>query len=526
MNTKPGTKLFSNLAADIPASIVVFLIALPLCLGVAVASDAAPITGLIAGIAGGVVVGALSGSSLSVSGPAAGLTAIVAGALGKLPAYETFLISVFLAGVFQLIFGYLKAGIVGKYIPNAVIKGMLAAIGIILILKQIPHFVGYDKNPLGEESFFQPDGENTFSDLLRALNTISPVAILIALVSTGILLTYETKFFKKHKVFHVFPGPLLVVVAGILLNEYLLPDTHLLALREEHLVQLPVFNTADELLGSFATPDWSNILTPQVWIIAITLAIVASLETLLSLEAIDKIDPSKNISPPNKELKAQGIGNMVSGLFGGLPVTSVIVRSSANLHAGAKTKMSTILHGFLLMLSLVLFPELLNKIPKAALAAILIFTGYKLAKIALFKEYYKKGMDQFLPFVITIAAIILTDLLVGIIIGIAAGLFFVLRSNFKTAVFVIKEEGRYLIRFRKEVSFLNKPILANYLGRIEPDSAVLIDATKSEFIDKDIIEQVNDFIEGAEKKGIRIYIKREFGNDREIFKDPMHRETQ
>jgi len=337
--------LFSSFGSDFPASIVVFLVALPLCLGVAVASDAMPITGVIAGIIGGMVVGILSGSSLSVSGPAAGLTAIVAGALGKLPNYETFLISVFLSGLFQLIFGYLKAGIIGRYIPNAVIKGMLAAIGLILILKQIPHFIGYDKDPLGEESFFQADGENTFTALYSALNKISPMAIFIGLSSCAILLFYEWKKIKSIKFFKLVPGPLIVVITGILLNEYLLPDTHLLSLREEHLVQLPVFDNPVELFKTLPTPYWANILSPHVWVTAITLAIVASLESLLSLEAIDKIDPDKNLSPPNRELKAQGVGNMLSGLLGGLPITSVIVRSSANVNAGAKTKVSTVLHG-------------------------------------------------------------------------------------------------------------------------------------------------------------------------------------
>lgn len=526
MKYKQKGSLLTNIASDIPASIVVFLVALPLCLGVAVASDAMPITGVIAGIVGGIVVGALSGSSLSVSGPAAGLTAIVAGALGKLPTYETFLISVFLAGLFQLIFGYLKAGVIGRYIPNAVIKGMLAAIGLILILKQIPHFIGYDKDPLGEESFFQADGENTFSALYNALNMISPVAILIGLVSAAILLFYEWKKIKSMRFFQLVPGPLIVVIAGILLNEYLLPDAHLLSLREEHLVQLPVFDTPAQLFGSLPMPDWANIMMPQVWITAVTLAIVASLESLLSLEAIDKIDPAKNISPPNRELKAQGVGNMVSGLLGGLPVTSVIVRSSANVNSGGKSKLSTIIHGSLLLTSLLVFPEILNKIPIAALAAILIFTGYKLAKVSLFVEHYKKGMDQFLPFVITIVAILFTDLLVGIIIGIAVGLFFVLRSNFKTSIFIVKEDHKYLIRFRKEVSFLNKPVLISHFEKIPDGSSVLIDATKSEFIDKDVIDIVNDFIENADSRDIRIYVKREFGNKKEIFVDPLQRVTE
>lgn len=505
--------------SDIPASIVVFLVALPLCLGVAVASDALPVTGLIAGIAGGIVTGFLSKSHLSVSGPAAGLTAIVSGALGTLPSYEIFLMSVVLAGVFQIILGFLKAGVIGDFIPNSVIKGMLAAIGLILILKQIPHFLGYDKNPEGDESFLQPDKQNTFTEIIEAFKHPTTGAIVIGLVAMTILLLFETKFIKKQKIFKYIPGPLIVVAAGISMNGYFQSSVFNLALNGDHLVIIPIFDSVSGFFRSLPRPDLDGLLNSGMWFTAVTLAIVASLESLLSIEAVDKLDPEKAITPNNWELKAQGAGNIVSGLLGGLPVTSVIVRSSANVNAGAKSKASTIIHGCLLLVSVLFFPKLLNMIPLSALAAILLFTGYKLAKVSLFRDMYQKGWDQFVPFVITVVAIIGSDLLKGIAIGLLAGMFFVIRSNFKTAVFVVKDEFRYLIRFRKEVSFLNKALVKTTLEKIPDDTAVLIDATRSEFIDKDIVEVVNDFIVNASKRGIRVYIKRTQGNPKTFFND-------
>lgn len=509
--------IFRNAGADIPASIVVFLVALPLCLGVAVASDAAPITGIVAGVVGGVVIGILSGSPLSVSGPAAGLTAIVAAALGKLGSYETFLLSVVLAGALQFGLGMMKAGMIGDFIPNAVIKGMLAAIGLILILKQIPHFVGYDANPEGDESFLQADQENTFSELLNAMKYFSVGATIIGIASVAILLFFDSKIIKQNRLLRFVPGPLVVVLAGILINEWFKSAQPALALAEDHLVNLNVFDSTKDFFAALPSPSFSSIAQPEVWITAFTIAIVASLESLLSIEAVDKLDPEKRITPTNRELKAQGVGNMVSGLLGGLPVTSVIVRSSANVSAGAKSKLSTIIHGILLLASVLFVPNLLNLIPKAALAAILILTGFKLAKPKMFKEYYRIGWDQFLPFAITVVAILLSDLLMGIIIGFVVGLFFVLRSNFKSAIFFMKDEQRILIRFRKEVSFLNKGILKQQLEQVPDNSAVLIDATKSDFIDKDIVELVNDFIVNAETRGIRVYIK--YSSRREFFND-------
>lgn len=499
--------LFRNAGADIPASIVVFLVALPLCLGVAVASDAAPVSGIIAGIVGGVVIGAMSGSQLSVSGPAAGLTAIVAGAIGKFDSYNIFLLSVVLAGVLQLVLGFVKAGIIAEFIPNAVIKGMLAAIGLILILKQLPHFVGYDADPEGDESFLQPDSANTFTEIIRALDAFSWGACIIGCISVTILFLYETRAIKQQQIFQLIPGPLVVVIAGIGVNQYFLHAVPQWTLFGDHLVKLDVYDRPTSFFAALPSPSFEAIVRPDVWITALTLAIVASIETLLSIEAVDKIDPEKRITPANRELKAQGLGNIVSGLLGGLPVTSVIVRSSANVSAGAKTKLSAILHGLWLLLAVLFFAEYLNMIPKASLAAVLIFTGYKLAKISLFTEHYRKGWDQFLPFVITVLAILLTDLLIGITIGIVVGLYFVLKSNFKSAIFFIKDEHRYLIRFRKEVSFINKGLMKKILQSIPDDTAVLIDATKSAFIDRDIIDMVNDFIVYAGTKNIRVYVK-------------------
>lgn len=500
-------KLFSNAAADIPAAVVVFLVALPLCLGIALGSNAPNLfVGLIGGIVGGIVIGSLSGSQLSVSGPAAGLTAIVAGALGKLPAYEAFLVAVVIAGIIQLVFGFLKGGVLGDYIPNSVIKGMLAAIGLILILKQLPHFVGYDKDFEGDQAFFQKDSKNTFSELLYALNYFSPVALLIGSLGIGIQILWEKVLAKKSKIFQLIPAPLIVVVMGIVVT--LLFKNTGNALDKAHLVDIPIANNFTEFTSFFTTPDWSFIGNPEIWITAVTLALVASLETLLSIEASDKLDVYKRVTDNNRELKAQGVGNIVSGMIGGLPLTSVIVRSSANINAGAKSKLSAVLHGVLLLLCVALIPGLLNMIPYASLAAILIYIGYKLAKVSLFKEFYAKGWDQFMPFVITILAILFTDLLKGIIIGLVVGLFFVLRSNFRSAVFSVNDNNKYLFRLRKDISFLNKPGIKRKLESVPRDAFVIIDITRADFIDKDIIDTINEFNQHAHLKNIRVEIKK------------------
>jgi MFS superfamily sulfate permease-like transporter len=500
-------KYLRTAGSDLPSAIVVLLVALPLCLGIALGSQAPLFSGIIAGIVGGIVIGSLSGSHLSVSGPAAGLTVIVASAILKLPTFEAFLLSVVIAGIFQLLLGFLKAGILGDYVPNSVIKGMLAAIGIILILKQFPHLVGYDKDFEGDESFASGD-ENTFTGLFHSFSYFSQGAIIIGGISLLILIFWEQGFMKKQKLVKYIPGPLVVVILGVWINELLKQNYPAIALGTSHLVTLPIAASAQELWSFVRFPDLHHINNPLVWSTAVTLAIVASLETLLGIEAIDKLDPYKRVTPTNRELKAQGVGNMVSGLLGGLPLTSVIVRSSANYASGAKSKMSTIYHGIMLFVCVAFIPGILNMIPLSALAAILIFTGYKLAKIPLIREFYNKGWDQFVPFVVTIIAILFTDLLIGIVIGLIVGLFYMIRSNFRSSVLVVNDSNKYLVRLRKDVSFLNKPIIKRKLEEVPENSYVLIDATRADFIDKDVIDVVNEFLQHAELKNIRVEVKK------------------
>jgi len=501
-----ASSYLKTFGADFPSSIVVFLVALPLCLGIALASNAPLFSGIIAGIIGGIVIGSLSGSQLSVSGPAAGLIAIVGAAILKLPTFETFLLAVVICGALQVVFGFIKAGVIGDYVPNCVIKGMLAAIGLILILKQFPHLVGYDANFLGDESFKQANNENTFSGIIHSLRYITPVAVLIGAVGLLFQFAWEKFTANKKGFIRIIPAPLIVVLVGIAINEFF-KNGSTYALDPKHMVNIPIAQSTGEFFSFFTRPDFNGFLNKEVWIAGVTLALVASLETLLSIEAIDDLDPYQRVTNKERELKAQGIGNMISGLIGGLPITSVIVRSSANVNAGARSKMSAIYHGILLLLCVALIPALLNLIPKAALAAVLIYTGYKLAKPSLFKAYYRKGWDQFLPFVLTITAILLTDLLIGVLIGIGVGLFFIIRSNFKTSVFIVHDHNKYLIRLRKDVSFLNKPIIKNKLEEIPAEASVLIDTSRADFIDKDIIEVIEDFAIHAPLKNIRVQVK-------------------
>jgi len=382
--------MFSKLKSDIPASIVVFFVALPLCLGIALASGAPLFSGLIAGIIGGIIVGALSGSTIGVSGPAAGLAAIVLTAIGTLGGYENFLVAVVIGGAIQLLFGILKAGIIGYYFPSSVIKGMLTGIGIIIILKQIPHFFGYDADPEGDMAFLQIDGENTFSEIFVALNSISLGATIIAVLSLAILLLWSTTLSKKGKIFQLIQGPLVAVVTGIVYF-VITQGNDVFGIAGNHLVQVPVPDSFDSFLGQFSFPNFSVITNPEVWIVGFTIALVASLETLLCVEATDKLDPQKRVTPTNRELLAQGTGNIISGMIGGLPITQVIVRSSANIQSGGKTKTATIIHGFLLLISVLIIPTVLNMIPLSVLAAILFIVGYKLAKPSTFKAMYKAG---------------------------------------------------------------------------------------------------------------------------------------
>jgi carbonic anhydrase len=482
-----------TLKKDIPASIVVFLVALPLCLGVALASGANFLSGIIAGIVGGIVVGALSGSQTSVSGPAAGLTAVVLSSIQQLGAFEIFLTSVVIAGVLQLILGIARGGIISNFIPSNVIKGLLAAIGIILILKQIPHAVGYDAVPEDDFSFDEPGGGNTFTVLLGMLDYITPGALIISLVSMVTLVYWDKTPLKR---FSFFPASLFVVVLGVLLNSLFSSVAPALAIGSSHLVNLPPIDTSN-LANYFHLPDAAHFSNWKVYTVALTIAAVASLETLLNLEAVDRLDPHKRESPPNRELLAQGVGNITSGLLGGIPVTSVIVRSSVNIGSGNATKMSTILHGIFMLVSVIALSNVLNLIPLASLAAILIVTGYKLANIALFKQMFKKGWNQFIPFVVTILAIVFTDLLIGVLIGLAISIFYILRINFNNSFKMRKEKlaiGEIVkLELSEEVSFLNKASIKTSLWKIPDNTKVMIDATHSEFIDDDVLEIIDDF---------------------------------
>ncbi len=496
-----------NIKYDLKASLVVFLVALPLCLGIAIASGAPPMSGLIAGIVGGIVIGSLSGSHVAVSGPAAGLTVIVLDSISSLGTFELFLGALVAAGLIQLGFGIVKAGVIGYYFPHSVIKGMLSAIGLILILKQIPHALGYDEDQMGDMAFEQMDNANTITEIWNAILYFSPGAIPIALIATGILILFERPRVKNHKIFGVVPGALWAVISGIVINEVYQNWIPSWALNNEHLVTIPVLDGIDELGSLITFPDFGMIGDSSFWVVAITVAIIGSIETLLSLEAGDKIDPQKRISPPSRELVAQGIGNTVSGLIGGLPITAVIVRTTANISSGAKTKLSAIFHGILLMVLVLTIPGLLNKIPLSCLAAVLFLVGYKLAKPSLFIQEYEKGMNQFIPFVVTIVAILFTDLLVGIGIGMIFGIFFVIKTNFQKSVLVTELNGNYMVKLQKDVSFLNKAPLMRELSTIPDGSKVILNGVKAKFIDHDIKQVINNFIETSDDRNISITLE-------------------
>ena len=497
----------NHLGHDLPASIVVFLVALPLCLGIALASGAPLFAGVIAGIIGGVVVAWASGSHLSVSGPAAGLTVIVFNAIESLGNFSAFLLSVAIAGIIQIALGFLKAGLIGAFFPAAVIKGMLAAIGLILIIKQTPHATGYDASFDGDESYMQETAGSAFFELWQAFEAISPGATVVSVVALCILIAWEHRLLKRFALVRLVPGPLIAVVWGVgyhLWSRYYLPDW---AISEKHLVSLPELGSVENFVAQFRLPDFSYLGNHQVYSIAATLAVIASLETLLSIEAVDKLDPHKRVAPTNRELKAQGLGNLISGLIGGLPITAVIVRSSANINAGGQTRVSSFLHGVFLLVSVLFFAGYLNMIPLACLAAILLQTGYKLAKPAMFVEFYHKGWNQFLPFAITVLAILITDLLQGIAIGMAVGIFFVLRANFHEAMTLTEHGSHYLLRLHKDVSFLNKALLRKHLSSIPEQSELLIDGNKALFIDQDILETIADFLLAAPDRKISVEIQ-------------------
>lgn len=507
--------MFKNLKNDLPASIVVFFVALPLCLGIALASGAPLFSGLIAGIIGGIVVGGLSGSQIGVSGPAAGLAAIVLTAIGTLGGYQNFLVAVVLGGVLQFLFGILRAGIIAYYFPSSVIKGMLTGIGIIIILKQIPHFFGYDADPEGDFAFFQVDGENTFSEIINTVNFISPGATIIAFISLAILILWSQVLTKKSKIFELVQGPLVAVVLGIIYFT-VTQGNETWGISQEHLVSVPVPDSFESFLGFFSFPNFSVITSTEVWITAFTIALVASLETLLCVEATDKLDPLKRTTPTNRELMAQGVGNTLSGLVGGLPVTQVIVRSSANIQSGGKTKASAIIHGFLLLGSVIIIPTLLNKIPLSVLAAILFIVGYKLAKPSLFKTMYQAGWKQFVPFIVTVVGIVFTDLLVGISLGLLVGIVVVLIKSYQNSHFLHiedKSNGAHKIKMTlaEEVTFFNKGAILKELDSLPENSYLELDVRKTRYLDNDIVEILEDFSSKAKNRNIDIKIISERG---------------
>jgi len=503
--------LFKEIKNDLPASIIVFFVAVPLCLGIALASGAPLFAGIIAGIVGGIVVGTASGSPLGVSGPAAGLAVIVLTSIATLGgSWEAFLVAVVLAGIIQLILGYAKAGFIAYFFPSSVIKGMLTGIGLLIILKQIPHALGWDKDSFGDTAFFQADGQTTFSEIFLAFDFLTPGALLISAISLGILILWDVVLTKKHKIFQMIQGPLVVVVLGIAMNYFYQTGILNFSLNSDQIVRIPVPDNLSGFFSQFTFPDFSAITNIEVWKIAIVLAIVASLETLLCVEATDKMDPDKRVTPTNRELKAQGLGNILSGLIGGLPITQVIVRSSANINFGGKTKLSTILHGVFLLISAITIASVLNMIPLASLAAILLVVGYKLAKPSLFKQMYKLGWEQFVPFTATVVAILTTDLLKGITVGMILGGFYALLHSYRNShhmkEIITTEDGQkvYHLILAEEVSFFNKASVVKALESIPENSKVIIDCSKSVSIAYDVVELITDFTSNAKTKNITV----------------------
>ncbi len=495
-----------NIKKDIPSGLVVFLVALPLCLGIAMASGAPLFAGIISGIIGGIVIGSLSNSQVSVSGPAAGLAAIVLMAITNLGAFETFLLAVVIAGIFQVILGLVKAGAIADFFPTAVVEGMLAGIGIIIILKQIPHAFGYDRDIEGDLTFVEKSGSNTISTLLESLDYIHYGAIVVSVIGILIMIMWEkVAFFKK---LTLLPGALVVVAFGIVVNQFF---SGVFKIEATHLVKLPIISSLTDLGNIIVMPDWSQISNKAVWTTALTLAVVASLETLLCIEASDKLDVQKRFTNQNRELIAQGIGNTMSGLIGGLPVTSVVVRTTANITSGAQSKMSTIIHGLLLLICVLAIPHLLNMIPLAALAAILLMIGYKLAKPSKIMAFFKRDKKQFFPFIVTMLAVVFTDLLTGVFIGLIVSIFTVLLAHTKNNYFIEKEElvncKSVNIMLAEEVTFLNKPAIKKTLSMVPTNAVLNIDASNSKYVETDIIDLIKDFTNNqAKSKNITVNI--------------------
>ena len=481
---------FKNLKYDFPAGIVVTLVAIPLCLGISLASGAPLFSGLVAGIIGGVIVALLSGSALGVSGPAAGLAVIVFSAIEELQSFETFLLAVIVAGIVQIILGLLKAGIIAYFFPSSVIKGMLSGIGIVIFLKQIPHAFGFD-----------PDYEGDYADYFSA----GP--LIISLLSLIILVIWEQPSVKKYTFFKLIQGPLVVVILGIVLNVFF-ENMDSLSLMSSQVVLIPVANNFSEFIGQFASPDFTQLGNPRVYILGVTIAIVASLETLLCLEATDKLDPFKRVAPPNRELLAQGTGNLIAGFVGGLPLTQVIVRSSTNIQSGGRTRASSFFHGVLMLIFVVLLPELINLIPLASLAAILLVVGYKLASVSVIKQVYNMGRSEFIPFTVTILGIVFTDLLTGISIGLVIAIFHILWNNYTAAYFFDADSyvpGEPIkIQLSESVTFLNKAGISKALTELPDGSNLMIDASKTVSIHPDVIEIISNFEATAEIRNISV----------------------
>ncbi len=495
-----------HLADDLRAGVVVFLVAIPLCLGIALASGAPLFSGLIAGISGGIVVTLVSQSRHGVSGPAAGLAVMVAAGIEAL-GFETYLLSVIVCGVVQLIAAFLKAGVIAHYFPSSVIKGMLAGIGIILILKQIPHAVGYDASFEGELEFSQLDGHNTFTEIGYAFGALSPGAIIVTIASLAILLLWPRPEFRRFRLVRVLPAPLLVVALGIVLNQAFSAFAPTLAISVEHLVSVPVSSSFSEFVGNFTRPDFSQVANPEVYLVGLTLALIASIETLLSVEATDALDPEKRVTPTNLELKAQGLGNIVAGLLGGIPLTQVIVRSTANIDSGGKTRRASFIHGVLLLICVATIPQVLNLIPLASLAAILLVIGYRLARVSLFRQMWSEGLWQFLPFIVTIVGLVLTDLLKGILLGMLVAVFQILMYNYQLDFYREKTaDGSFKIRLTEHMTFLNKAALKRLLRELPPGCELTIDMTNTRILDHDVREVIDDFTSHAEADGIRVTV--------------------
>jgi MFS superfamily sulfate permease-like transporter len=490
--------MFRTIKNDLPASIIVFFVALPLCLGIALACGVPLFSGIVAGFIGGIIVGIASGSPLGVSGPAAGLVIIIINGIGALGSWSAFLLAIVLSGFIQIIMGYAKAGFIAYFLPSSVIKGMLTGIGLLIILKQIPHAVGY--LPLAD------------GNINNIINAINPGAIIISLLSLIVLILWDNVLIKKHKIFTFVQGPIVVVVLGVVISFIYKNNILPFSLTTEFMVNLPVAKTFKGFVSQFSMPDFSAIQSPVVWKTALLIAIIGSLETLLCIEATDKLDPLKRITPTNKELKAQGLGNVVSGLIGGLPITQVIVRSSANISFGAKSKLSTILHGVFLLFSAAFLPDLLNMIPLASLAVILIMVGYKLSKPVIFKHMYKLGAEQSIPFAVTVIGLITTDLLIGVTIGLCFGIFFTLRHSYENAYYMEKiitnaddnKPKTYNLILAEEVSFFNKASIINALDVIPENSNVIIDCTKSKSLSYDVVEVIRDYKATAAQKNINV----------------------